>query len=156
MRVLMALMLILAASSAAAQQDARFSSPPFTLLPGCWRSAGGGEFTDEIWSTAEGGLMIGAGRTVREGWAVWFEHLRIEQEGDSILYVSRPVGQKEAAFLLAGGDAASLEFANPLHDFPRRITYRFPAPDSLDVEISGPGRDGERVSRFSFRRRTCP
>jgi hypothetical protein len=156
MRITIGVLLILVAAECAAQQLETFSRPPLAQLPGSWRSAAGAEVTDEFWSAAEGGLMLGGGRTVRDGRAVWFEHLRIEQVGDSIFYVSHPSGQKPAAFLLVASDSASLTFTNPLHDFPQRITYRFPGPDSLAVTLEGRGRTGQRSSVFSFSRRPSP
>lgn len=156
MRTTIAVLLILAAAETTAQQHETFSRPPLAHLPGSWRSAAGAEVTDEFWSPAEGGLMLGGGRTVRDGRAVWFEHLRIEQIGDSIFYVSHPSGQQPAAFLLVASDSTSLTFANPLHDFPQRITYRFSAPDSLAVTLEGQGRTGQRSSVFSFSRRSSP
>jgi hypothetical protein len=109
-----------------------------------------------MWTRAEGGLLLGVSRTVRDGRAVWFEHLRIVEQGDSLLYIAHPSGQREAAFLLVESDSSTLSFANPLHDFPRRITYHFPGPDTLAVAIEGPGANGTRTSWFTYRRTTCP
>ncbi len=110
----------------------------------------------EMWTGTEGGLMLGVSRTVRDGRAVWFEHLRIVEQGDSLLYIAHPSGQTEAAFLLVESDSSMLSFTNPLHDFPRRITYHFPRADTLAVMIEGPGTNGDHVSWFTYRRDVCP
>jgi hypothetical protein len=150
------LLMLLAVPHAFAGELPRPSRRPLMLLPGCWRSSSGGTSTVEIWTGTEGGLMLGVSRTVRDGRAVWFEHLRIVEQGDSLLYIAHPSGQTEAAFLLVESDSSMLSFTNPLHDFPRRIAYHFPGADTLAVMIEGPGTNGNNVSWFTYRRAVCP
>jgi hypothetical protein len=150
------LLMLFAAPRSSSGETGRTTAPPVTWLPGCWRTSSGGTSTVEMWMQAEGGLLLGVSRTVRDGRAVWFEHLRIAERGDSLLYIAHPSGQSEAEFLLVESDSSTLAFANPHHDFPRRITYHFPGPDTLAVKIEGPGRNGTRTSWFTYRRTGCP
>lgn len=98
-----------------------------------------------------GGLMLGLGRSVREGRPAFWEQLRIEAVDGVLTYVATPKGQATTAFALAELGPHTVTFANPEHDFPQRITYRREG-EVLTATIEGV-RQGEPASAsFTFER----
>lgn len=95
--------------------------------------------------------MMGMGRTVAGDKTVEFEYLRIEQRADGIYYVAHPKGRCPGTdFKLTRASATEAVFENPQHDFPKRITYRKGADDSLTATIDGG--EGSKARTFSYRR----
>lgn len=92
-------------------------------MVGHWRREGEGSSTEELWLPAEGGLMLGLGRTIKGDRAVGFEYLRIEQRDTGVVYVASPGGQPPTEFPLSTLEPNRVEFENPDHDFPQRILY---------------------------------
>ena len=108
-------------------------------LVGDWQTGPGGRAqTEEHWTKAGGGSMIGMGRTIA-GEKTWeFEYLRIEQRADGIFYVAHPKGQCPGTdFKLTRSSATEAVFENPQHDFPKRILYRKTGHDTLVATIDG-------------------
>lgn len=79
---------------------------------------------EEYWSPPAGGLMLGAGRLLADGRAVFFEHMRIIERSGTLVYVAMPMGGASVEFSLAHLSANEAVFENPAHDFPQRIVYR--------------------------------
>ncbi len=117
-------------------------------LAGCWEARAGNRVTTETWMVPSGGLMIGGGRTVVDGVARSFEHLRIRADGTRLLYVATPSGQRETTFPSAHLSDTLLVFENPEHDFPQRIAYRRVGADSVVARVEGP-RPGGGTRGFS-------
>ena len=98
------------------------------LLPawmtGTWRATGSdGSISEEIWSAADGTLMTGMHRDVASGKKTQFEFLRIEQRGDSLVYIAMPGGNPPTEFASTKIEPSRIVFENPAHDFPKRIIY---------------------------------
>src|SRR5689334_3449441 len=85
-------------------------------LAGAWRVEKAGKVIEEQWTTPAGGIMLGVGRTIANGKAVEFEFLRIEQRGDSLVYVAQPGGQAPTDFKLESATENEVVFANLQHD----------------------------------------
>lgn len=111
-------------------------------LAGCWEARAGNRVTTETWMVPSGGLMVGGGRTVVDGVARSFEHLRIRVDGTRLLYVATPSGQRETTFPSAYLSDTLLVFENPEHDFPQRIAYRRVGADSVVARVEGPAPGG--------------
>ena len=123
-------------------------------LAGQWRIEDGDRLVDEQWMAPAGGLMVGMARSVRAGKDVEFEFTLLRQEinGD-ILYIANPSKQTETAFKLTSLVGGVATFENPLHDFPKKITYARRSDGSLLAAIEGPGRDGKlRRVEYPFKR----
>lgn len=72
----------------------------------------------------KGNSMIGMHRDVGKGRTLGFEFLRIEQQGDAIVYLSMPNGRSPATpFPLKEVGDLRVVFENLAHDFPQRIIY---------------------------------
>jgi len=93
-------------------------------IAGSWSGTSRGVEMEEHWTRPGGNTMIGMHRDVGKGRTVGFEFLRIEQQGDAIVYLSMPGGRSPAtAFPLKEVSGTRVVFENPTHDFPQRIIY---------------------------------
>lgn len=110
------------AFGAPASSDARLADVAF--LEGTWVEQKDGLWTEETWSPARGGTMMGSGRTIAGGQTKSFEHMRIEHGEAGIELVAMPQGQGPVRFRLVERAEGAATFANPAHDFPQRIRYR--------------------------------
>lgn len=145
------LVLVMAAGSAVGQMPL----DRLAWLGGCWQSEDGNRTTVEMWLPPQGGLMVGASRTVAAGRASGYEHLRIRADGEHIVYTAIPSGQDEADFRSVEVSDSGFTVENLEHDFPQRIIYRRTAPDRLMVRVEGPGPNGTRGFDILFRRMSC-
>lgn len=92
-------------------------------LTGHWSATGeDGRYTEEIWSSPRGGMLLGMNRDVTKARAM-FEFLRIAETEDGIVYFAHPRGREATPFALVELEPNRAVFANPKHDFPQRITY---------------------------------
>ena len=92
-------------------------------MSGTWRTTEPKTTSEETWSEANGTLMTGMHRDIRSGKKTWFEFLRIEKRGDSLVYVAMPGGGTPTEFPATKVEATRIVFENPKHDFPQRIIY---------------------------------
>ncbi len=118
-------------------------------LAGHWRLVNGDRVVEEHWLAPDGGLMLGVSRTVRSGKATAHEFLLLRQEGEGLVLVAHPSGQKETTFKLTSLTGTIAVFENPAHDFPKKIIYERKADGSLLAAIEGPG-PGGKVRRIEF------
>ena len=119
-------------------------------LAGSWVGATGSE---ERWTGAASGSMIGVGRTLRKGEMVEFEFLCIVERGGTLVYQAMPGGRMPATeFTLSGIDPTAVTFENPAHDFPKKIRYSLQPDGTLEAVTSGA--PGSRTFTFRFKRRT--
>ena len=141
---------LFAAATAAAQA---FSSPPavsgrleqLAWMAGSWGAPSGGADVEEVWLAPRGGLMLGLGRTVKDDKAVDFEFMRVEQRGETLVYLAMPRGAPATPFPLASLDASSAVFESNL-EFPRRVSYRKNPDGTLTARIEGT-RNGQPAAR---------
>ena len=112
-------------------------------MAGTWqgRDAEGTEM-EEVWLAPKGGTLLGLHRDVAGGRTVSFEFLRISAQPDGIVYWASPQGRPATAFKLAEAGARRAVFANPAHDFPKRILYWLDDAGALHARIEGDGPAG--------------
>lgn len=133
-----------AAAPLAAQEPAAFPS----WMAGAWSLADGERWTEEFWTGPRGGMMIGASREGQGDSLRSWEAIRIVRKADGTLaYIPMPNGGAPVEFALVRQDAQSIEFANPMHDFPQRIRY-WRVGDTLHAEIALI--DGSRAIAWSY------
>lgn len=111
-------------------------------MAGAWAHDSGRSVVEEVWMAPAGGTMIGAGRTVGGGTTKFFEFLRIEQRGESLVYVAMPRGKGTTEFAMSSIDATSVTFENPKHDFPQSIRY-WRDGERLCARVAGEGQPAE-------------
>lgn len=124
-------------------------------LAGCWELRQGPRRSLEMWMPPEGGVMLGASRTTVRGTVREVEHLRLDADGEGLVYTARPSGQAEAAFRSEQVSDTGFVVANPAHDFPQRIGYRRSGSDSLVAWVEGPGAAGTTRIEYPMRRVDC-
>jgi uncharacterized protein DUF6265 len=146
-----ALMLVswLAAAPAAAEPAGPSSMEALAWMSGTWegRDAQGLEM-EEVWLPAKGGTMLGVHRDVARGRTVSFEFLRIAAEAEGVVYWASPQGRPATPFKLSETGPRRAVFANPAHDFPKRILYWIDEGGALHARIEG---DGGKAMEWTWR-----
>jgi hypothetical protein len=109
-------------------------------MAGTWegREASGVEM-EEVWLAPKGGSMLGLHRDVAGGRTASFEFLRIAAEKDGVVYWASPGGRPATPFKLTESGPRRAVFANPAHDFPKKILYWIDDAGALHARIEGDG-----------------
>lgn len=145
-----AALLFVANTDLSAQTPSSTAAPTIAdlnWLAGDWQTTGARSQTDEHWTSAAGGSMLGLSRTVAGGRTHEFEYLRIEQRAEGIYYVAHPKARCPGTdFKLTSLTATEVVFENPAHDFPKRISYRKTAAGALVATVDG----GPGSKAFTF------
>jgi len=150
MRFLLALALV-GTMSGRADQAPKVTLTDLSWMSGSWSGAAGGVDMEEHWTAPKGNSMFGVHRDVAKGRTASFEFLRIEQQGDQIVYLSMPNGRSPATpFPLKEISGTRVVFENPAHDFPQRIIY-WKDGNELRARIEGTmnGKAGAEEWRWS-------
>lgn len=94
-------------------------------LAGSWCSQSSTQRSEEWWTPARGGLLLGLHRDLDgAGLLSGFEFLRIEIGDGVAVYHAQPGGRPPVPFQLVEAGAAYAVFTNPEHDYPRRLRYQ--------------------------------
>ena len=119
-------------------------------LAGAWAMENGARWADETWTTARGGMMIGASRSGFGPELAEWVHSRIVRRADGgISLFAQPQGRAPTEFRMATMSETAIEFANPAHDYPQRIRYER-VGQLLIAEVSK--MDGSEALRWQYRR----
>ena len=118
-------------------------------LSGRWHTTSTrGAQIEEQWNDPVGTVMVGMGRTIVGAKTEEYEFLRIEQRETDIFYVALINGNcPPTDFKLVQLNNDEAVFANPTHDFPKRVIYRRAGPDALTASIDG----GEGTKSIVFK-----
>lgn len=98
--------------------------------------------------------MLGMGRTIRNGKAIFTEFLRISVENGKLTYTARIGTSGATPFALLKLGDNEVVFENPAHDFPQRIIYRKEG-SGLFARIEGKDQGEPRHENFTYRRTAC-
>ena len=125
--------------------------PMPAFLAGCWEEKRAEmAWTEECWTSARGGLMIGSGRDGKGDSVGHWEWMRIERSADgTVVFYGSPKGAAPVPFKATAVDGKSITFVNAAHDYPQRVSYTLTGA-GLDAEISLA--DGSKPNRWSYRR----
>ena len=119
-------------------------------MAGRWEMATEGRWTEEVWSPARAGLMLGYSRSGRDTGIREWEFLRLQADEDGIpVYWGSPGGRPPVGFRLASSEGTSATFENPAHDYPQRIRYELRG-QTMVATISAI--DGSNARSWSYRR----
>jgi hypothetical protein len=91
-------------------------------MAGTWQSEANGVRMEEHWTSPDGRLMAGIHRDTGPEKST-FEFLRIERDGDTLVYLAMPSGRPATPFRLKSTTADRITFENLAHDFPQRVIY---------------------------------
>ena len=121
------------------------------FLAGCWEERRAEHaWTEECWTSARGGLMIGLGRDGKGDDVSHWEWMRIERGADGVpTFYGSPKGAAAVGFKATEADGKSITFVNAGHDYPQRVRYVVTA-SGLDAEVSLA--DGSKPNRWTYRR----
>lgn len=111
-------------------------------MAGHWASTINGVEMEELWSSANGGVMLGLHRDISKK-RTSFEFIRIAETKDGIVYLAQPGGQPPTPFKLTESTSNRVVFANPEHDFPKRIIYWL-HEGQLCARVEGDGESAEQ------------
>ena len=120
-------------------------------LAGHWCGQRGKTFSEETWMAPRGGLLVGMHRDTREGRASGFEFMRIAQQDGRWVLLAQPGGGAVTAFPAESVARDRVVFANPEHDFPKRVIYSRPDADTLHARVDD-GRDDGKALEWTWRR----
>ena len=130
-------------------------SPMPAFLAGCWEEWRADQgWTEECWTSARGGLMIGSGRDGKSDSVHHWEWMRIERDADgTVTFYGSPKGAVPVPFKATASDGKSITFVNAGHDYPQRVSYRL-TDAALEAEVSLA--DGSKPNRWTYRRPGSP
>lgn len=145
-----------------AQAAAKKAAPPETVdklawLAGCWQVDGAEPGSGEQWSTAAGGTILGASRTVKGGKTTTFEFVQIRLTvPGQLAYIVQSGGEAPVEFNLLRQDKPDeFIFANLDNPFPSRITYRHDSDRKVHASIMGTLNGKLTTIAFPMTRTTC-
>ena len=117
-------------------------------MAGCWIEQKEAAWTEECWTSARGGVMIGSGRSGAGDRVKSWEAMQILREPAGLAFYGAPGGVGRTRFA-ARADGQGVTFVNAGHDYPQRIRY-WREGDALLAEASLA--DGSRAKRWRFKR----
>ena len=118
-------------------------------MAGTWMMEDGAEWSDELWTDARGGIMLGVARTGFGSQLQSWETTQIKVKPDgSVSFFAQPSGKPASEFPMVLRSEESVEFANANHDYPQRIRY-WRQGQLLMAEISKI--DGSDAQRWNYR-----
>ncbi len=150
---LLALLAILAAPAAALAAEAAPKLESLAWLAGSWSGARDGVASEEHWTTAEGGALVGMHKDVKGGRMTSFEFLRIVVDAQGrVCYVASPNGAAPTSFCAVELGLRRVVFENREHDFPQRILYWLDAEDRMHARVEGPMGEREAAEEWVWSR----
>ena len=111
-------------------------------MAGHWTSTKDGAVMEEVWTAPRGGIMLGLHRDAWDTKAS-FEFIRIAATPEGVVYFAQPGGRPPTPFTLTEVSATRAVFANPQHDFPKKITYWLEGK-KLCARVEGDGESAEQ------------
>ena len=111
----------------------------------------------EQWRSVSADSLNGLGFVMSGPDTVFIEHLGLRWTDTSATYSARIPSQNDGRYVHFGmthGDADSLVFVNPGHDFPQRIVYVPTDGDRWNVTVAGIDRGVARAQHYTFASRS--
>jgi hypothetical protein len=136
-------------------QNAKPAIESFGWLTGCWVNSDKGPAVTEQWLKPAGGMMMGMGRTVKNGKVTTWEFTRIYEDAGAIYFAAKLPNQEEVAFKLRSGWDSTFVFENTAHDFPQRVIYRQNKDGSFTGRIEGKNNGKEMGFDYPMKRTKC-
>jgi len=128
----------------------------FALLVGRWSSVDTISSQLEEWEQRNDSTFAGRGYVLEDGDTTFFETLEIRKVKGVWTYfakVEQQNGSEVIPFQINKQSNDKVEFANPQHDFPKKIGYELLGEDDLQAYIEGP-RGGQTIRiLFDFKRK---
>jgi hypothetical protein len=125
-------------------------------LLGKWVIQGETRRFHENWYRANDTLYQAVSYMLHNGDTVFREDVQLIEKGNDLWYIPAVSNQNQGEpvlFRLTGVKNGEYVFENPEHDFPQRIIYSHPHPDSLHARIEG-GQDSTYRKQEFFMAKT--
>ena len=139
-RLFIALLTALIISTTAPAQE-KSTVAQLAFLAGSWRgTSSSGATAEELFSTAEGGVMLSAGREFQGGKCIFYDLVVFAEKDGAVSLIPHPNGRRSPrTFPLVKFEAAAKHatFENKEHDFPKTFVYELVAPDHLRITLTG-------------------
>ena len=136
-------LLLLTGEAAAAASDLHW-------LAGHWCGSNRGVVNEEVWLAPRAGSLVGMHRDSKDGRMRGYEYFRIVEDGGDLVYWAQPNGIAPVAFRATATTANAVDFLNPAHDFPKRVSYRRIDANTLVARIDD-GTDNGRRAEWTWR-----
>lgn len=95
-----------------------------------------GSTVEEKWIAPKGGAMLGTSRSVNTSGKMFaFEFLRVVERNEGLVYVAQPNGAVGTEFALVELTPSRAVFANPRHDYPKKIVYELSTDGKLSATV---------------------
>lgn len=110
----------------------------------------------EIWTKTNDTVFSGRSFIVGPNDTVFTESISLEFTGNHLYYIPAVSGQNDAQpvrFKFVSAENAEVVFENREHDFPQRIIYKNPHPDTLYARVEGDIKGTFRKEEFFMARR---
>lgn len=157
-RALALFCLALASAAPARAQQPERPLARLAFMGGCWRGdAGVDRSIEEQWTAADSDVMLATTRYLDDntGRTRGWEFSRIVADSAGITLFPAPGGTQQGTFRMAPSPAGEAHFADPAHDFPKRIVYRRRDARTLVVYLDG-GEGSHEATEFRLQRVPCP
>lgn len=96
--------------------------------------------------------MLAVGRVFAGEKTIHIEYLRIETRPDGLYYVAMPGAKTTTDFKLKRIGENEVEFENPQHDYPQRISYRRNTDGSMTARVKGDAAGKKGPQEYQYRR----
>lgn len=145
--LMIAVLVLAAASTLPSPPSEKPSLAKLAWMTGNWKGDDQGVSMEEAWTGPDGGVMLATHKDVKGDRVTDWEFLRIEEQADGIVYLASPKGAPATPFRLVELNGERVVFANPEHDFPKRILYWRTSDGALHAGIDG----GEGTKAMEWR-----
>ena len=147
-----------AASGATLREAATEGPSALAWLEGCWQGTVNQREFREHWLPLRGGMLIGAGQTVRRDKMQDYQFLRLEHAPRRVLHAV--LGRSQGIVVPAGQHDdrrkdTIFTFANTTDAFPARLLYRRGTEGWLYETIEGTLNGSDRKVIYPLRRIDC-
>ena len=123
---------------------------------GYWSGDEEGTRSEELWLPRRADVMLGLHVDLFPSGRSFFEYLRIEQRGTSVVYLASPRGRPATSFIATSVRDSSVVFENSQHDYPQKIEYRLDSSGRLHARVSGEENGIEESSEWVWGRSELP
>jgi hypothetical protein len=109
----------------------------------------------EDWKLVNDSLMEGSSDFIKGDSTIPFEKIKLFIRSDDFYYEAKAVGQNNeqpVEFKLTSFSDTGFVAENPMHDFPKRITYRLVNKDSIHAFVDGGAALPDKRSDFYYRK----
>lgn len=120
-------------------------------MAGCWEAVSDDRWTEECWTSARGGMMLGSSRSAKDDRVDQWEAMQIiaDPSGGMAFWAS-PNGTKRTPFAWRADTAPGVTFHNAGNDYPQRVRY-WPEGDAMMAEIAMA--DGSKPMLWRYKRK---